>query len=197
MLNRILLAALAMAMSALNTYAQNSTLPSEGIGLAVEVDPATFAFNGYGVHLRYQPKKMDHLLVGLGLYAMDMPDVLVDLNPKNQSQGWELRLNQGLGIFAEHHFTEVHRKWFAGGQIGLQEYQIALEEQQGKESFTNLLVMGYAGYTWKPFGINFYVKPWAGMGYTRKIAGDNRLANKTYDISPVTMFATLHLGYHF
>ena len=45
--------------------------------------------------------------------------------------------------------------------------------------------------------IIFYIKPWAGIGYTSKIAGTNQLEGKEYNIAPITMFATLHVGYTF
>ena len=57
--------------------------------------------------------------------------------------------------------------------------------------------MTYGGYTWQPFDFSFYIKPWAGIGYTSKISGTNNLGNSEYDIAPIMMFATLHLGYTF
>ena len=39
--------------------------------LSVEVDPSTFVFRGDGVHIRYKPKNCNHLLLGVGAYAMD------------------------------------------------------------------------------------------------------------------------------
>ncbi|MCB0630079.1 MAG: hypothetical protein R2824_15060 [Saprospiraceae bacterium] len=164
---------------------------------SLEIDPATFVFSGYGVHFRVKPKNSDHLLLGIGAYAMDFPDLLVDLNANNKGKGWDVRLGQGWGIFGEYHFSEVHRKWFVGTQIGVQKYRIKNTSLVGEENYTNSLVMGYAGYTWPIFGDRLYLKPWAGIGYTAKIAGSNTLEQIEYAIAPLTMFATLHLGYRF
>lgn len=164
---------------------------------SVEIDPATFAFNGYGVHFRIQPKGNEHLLIGFGTYAMDMPDALVNFNNKNKNKGWNVRINQGYSLFGEHHFTEVNRKWFVGTQIGIQEFKIKNDNIVGSEKFTNILAMGYFGYTIKPFKNNLYIKPWAGIGYSSKITGNNILETSEYDIAPITMFATLHIGYTF
>ncbi len=57
--------------------------------------------------------------------------------------------------------------------------------------------MGYIGYTFQPFDNGFYIKPWAGLGYTTKVAGENILDGHGYDVAPVTMFVTLHVGYTF
>lgn len=164
---------------------------------AVEIDPATFAFNGYGFHLRYKPKNSDHTLLGLGTYAMDMPDMLVDFNKENKNKDWNVRLNQGYSAFLEHHFKEVNRKWFVGSQVGVQEYKIQNDNLNGNSRYSNLLVMGYAGYTFRPFNFDLYIKPWAGIGYTTKVSGDNILQGVEYNNAPITMFATLHIGYMF
>jgi hypothetical protein len=170
---------------------------NEKTKFSIEIDPATFAFNGYGIHFRLQPKGCEHLLVGFGTYAMDLPDLLVNFNNKNKDEGWNVRINQGYSLFAEHHFTEVNRNWFVGTQIGIQEFKIENSNITGSEKFTNILTMGYFGYTIKPFKNNLYIKPWAGIGYTSKISGKNTLETLVYDIAPLTMFATLHIGYTF
>lgn len=165
--------------------------------ISMEIDPATFAFKGYGIHLRIQPKGMDHFLMGIGTYAMNMPDVLVNFNKQNRNSGWKSRLNQGYSLFGEYHFKDVNKGLFIGSQFGLQQHKISHNEIAGSEKFTNILAMGYIGYSIKPFRNNFYIKPWAGIGYTSKINGSNILSNLEYDIAPITMFLTLHLGYTF
>lgn len=164
---------------------------------SVEIDPATFVFRGYGVHLRWKPKNSEHFLYGVGAYAMDMPKLMVDLNPENKGKGWDVRLNQGYGGFAEYYINEVNKKFFVGTQIGVQQYKLQHEEEVGNAKYTNSLAMLYLGYVFTPFNKNFYIKPWAGVGYVQKIGGYNQLGKQTYDVSPVTMFATLHLGYKF
>lgn len=189
---------LALTIISISAFAQESEKTTgRKTKISVEIDPATFAFNGYSAHLRIQPKNCDHLLFGAGIYAMDLPSVLVDFNKENKDKGWDVRINNGIGLFAEHHFTEVNRKWFVGAQMSLQEYKVENEAVAGSEKFTNILAMGYFGYTIKPFKNNLYIKPWAGIGYTSKVSGKNTLGTLEYDIAPITMFATLHLGYTF
>jgi len=177
--------------------AQDATLATPKAKFALEIDPATFAFKGYGVHFRYKPKNSDHMLIGVGTYAMDMPDMLVDFNKENKSKNWNVRLNQGYSAFIEYHFSEVNRKLFIGSQVGVQEYKIENDYLNGNTRYSNLLVMGYFGYTIRPFDFDFYIKPWAGIGYTTKISGENILQGVEYNNAPITMFATLHFGYMF
>jgi hypothetical protein len=148
--------------------------------------------------LELNKKNSERFLIGLGVYAMDFPDLIVNLNPENKNKGWNVRLNQGVGLFGEYHFSEVNKKWFVGTQIALQEYKIEKNNEVGSEKFNTFLGLGYAGYTFKPFKNNgFYIKPWAGIGYTTKTSGTNVLGSSEYDVSPILLFAAVHLGYTF
>ncbi len=164
---------------------------------SIEVDPMTYLLKGYSVHLRIQPKNSEHLLLGVGLYAMDMPDPFVNMNSENKDAGWDVRINQGVGLFGEYHFSEVNSKFFVGAQLSIQEYKIEQESAAGSSKYTNALGMAYVGYTIKPFDNELYFKPWAGIGYTEKISGSNELNGETYSIESMVPFATLHVGYTF
>ena len=163
---------------------------------SIEIDPATFAFKGYGFHLRYKPKNSDHFQFGIGTYAMDMPSALVDFNKENKGKNWQVRINQGYGLFGEYHFSEVNKKWFVGSQLAIQQFKLENDNIDGNQLFTNGLLLGYGGYSWK-LGDHIILKPWAGIGYTTKLSGEITLGNQTYDIDPMMIFAALHLGYSF
>lgn len=164
---------------------------------SLEVDPVTFVFGGYSAHLRVQPAGSDHLLLGAGVYAMNMPSFMVDLNPENKGQGWQVRLNQGIGLFGEYFLHEVNRKWFLGGQLGWQQYKVKREDLNGQAAYANLLLMGYGGYVWQPFTFPLYIKFWGGLGYSPQISGSSEVDGQTYQVAPVTFFGTFHLGYTF
>jgi hypothetical protein len=93
---------------------------------SLEIDPATFVFKGYSAHLRVQPKSSNHMLYGLGIYAMDMPSFFVDINSNNANEGWNVRIDRGVGLFGEYHFTEVNKKFFVGAQVSAQQFQIKM-----------------------------------------------------------------------
>lgn len=186
-----------LAIACSSTLAQQRSISKEGPTFSVEIDPTTFVLHGFSAHIRIQPTSCDHLLFGAGIYAMDLPNLIVDFNKKNRAMGWDVRLNQGYGLFGEHHFTEVNKEWFVGAQISIQEYKIENKTLEGVERFSNVLLMGYGGYTLQPFDFNLYFKIWSGIGYSSKVAGRNILQNREYDISPITMVATMHIGYTF
>lgn len=177
--------------------AQQDEQDTKKTEISIEIDPATYAFGGYALHLRVKPKNSDHLLLGIGAYAMDFPAVLVDLNKNNKDDGWDVRLNQGVGLFGEYHFSEVNKKWYVGGQLALQEYKIEKDFYDGDAKYSNVLLMALGGYTLQPFDFGLYFKFWGGLGYTGKISGDNFIGNAEYEISPLLMFGALHVGYTF
>lgn len=176
----------------------NEQSNSNSAEYAIEVDPATFAFGGYSMHLRFKPQKIKHLLFGIGVYAMDIPELLVNMNSKNKNKGWDVRLNNGVGLFGEYYFGAVNRKWFVGTQLGLQEYKIENDHvEESSSTYSNLLMMGYGGYSWQPFDLGLYIKPWMGVGYAPMISGNATVGDQKYDVAPIMTFMTLHVGYTF
>ncbi|OJJ15611.1 hypothetical protein BKI52_37645 [marine bacterium AO1-C] len=182
-----------LVMCQVNAFAQQ-----QKTRISLEIDPATFVFSGYSAHLRVQPANSKHLLLGVGVYSMQLPQLIVDLNLENKDKGWTSKIKLGYGLFGEYYFDKVNQKWFIGGQVSLQDYEIENTASTGQATFTNLLLMSYGGYVWAPFKTNrLYLKPWAGIGYTTKVSGQAQIAEQTYDIAPLTMFMTLHVGYTF
>ncbi len=164
--------------------------------ISLETDPSTFMFGGYALHLRIKPANSQHLVVGLGTYAMDMPDFFI--GKENSNNGWNVRINSALSVFGEYYFTEANNKWFAGLQLGVQNYKNTNDNVAGLETkYSNFLVMPSIGYTWTPFKFPLYIKPWLGIGYMTKISGSNELGNYKYTISPIVPFPTVHIGYTF
>lgn len=193
----ILVLTLVTIMSNYVSAQENEITELSKTKFSLEVDPATFAFRGYGIHLRVQPKNSKHLLVGAGVYAMNLPDALVDLNGDNKEQGWDVRLNQGFGLFGEYHFSEVNKKWFAGAQLAFQEYKIQKDYFDGESKYSTLLFLAMGGYTVQPFDFSVYFKFWGGIGYTDKIGGENTIGRAEYKVDPLLLFGALHIGYTF
>lgn len=177
----------------------NGALAQGQTTYSIETDPATFVLNGYAAHVRVAPAALDHWVFGFGVYALDIPDVMVDMNSANKGQGWQPRLDQGLGLFAEYFFDPSRQGWFVGGQLALQDFRLANTNTPGTgANYTNALLMAHTGYRWYPRGKqSWYMQPWLGVGYTRTISGQTTVGTQTYDVAPIVPFATLHVGYEF
>lgn len=166
--------------------------------ISIETDPSTFAFGGYAFHFRFKPESSPRLVLGAGTYALDLPDIMVNMNPYNKNKGWNARINSAYSLFGEYYFKEANSQWFIGLQTGIQNYKNSNTLTENKISkYCNFLLMPSLGYNWQPFSYPFYLKPWAGLGYTSKISGDNSIDELTYKIAPLIPFVTLHVGYTF
>jgi len=177
--------------------AQENTSDNKSI-FALETDPSAFVFNGYAFHFRFKPKKAKHILVGMGTYGLDLPEIMIDMNKKNKNQGWNVRINSAFSIFGEYYFSKANFNWFTGMQIGIQNFKLRNEKFSGSTThFKNLILMPSIGYNWKPFSNAFYLKPWLGLGYNSILSGNQRIEDHHYDLGSLVPFLTLHVGYSF
>ena len=158
---------------------------------SIEVDPGTYAFGGYSLHLK---KNIEHFQVGVGLYAMDFPDIFVDMHENNRDKNWDVRLNSGVGFFTDYYFQNAGEGFFLGGQLAYQQYKI--KNGADTSEYETLLAMASFGYSYH-ITEAFYLKPWAGVGYSSKISGSNEANGLSYEIPEIVPFATLHIGYNF
>jgi hypothetical protein len=172
--------------------------------ISVETDPLTYLFNGYSVHVRVKPKGTDRILVGAGMLmgplftTAKLPNFFVNLNSENKDKGWSVEATGGYSLFGEYFFQKVNSGWFVGEQIGIQKYRIKRTLFTDQHSdYDQLVLMTYGGYTFHLFNSSFYIKPWAGIGYTPKINGSNTLNGTEYNILSITPFVTFHIGYTF
>lgn len=166
--------------------------------LSVEVDPMTFLLKGYSFHVRYQPMFTDLFLIGIGTYAMDLPEAILNMNRENRDEGWEVRIRSAYFVIAEFYPKRANHGWFIGEQIGFQSLKVTNNrEVRGATSFNNLLFVTHVGYSWHPYKGSFFVKPWIGLGFSEMIDGTNAVGNNAYDVGPWFPFFTVHFGYTF
>ncbi|MGE0321069.1 MAG: hypothetical protein AB7K71_11730 [Polyangiaceae bacterium] len=162
--------------------------------LHMETDPATFAFRGFAAHVRVVPEE-SHWSVGAGAYALDFPALLVDANPDNADEGWDVRLSLGLGAFVDYYLRTDTSGWFVGAQLAAQRFHYEREGFAGSAASTSLLAMPRVGYTWFPFDSGLYLMPWFGIGATAPVAGDRQIGGEEYDVFPLIPYGALHLGW--
>ena len=154
----------------------------------LEIDPATFAMNGYSAHARMALGQDSKWVLGFGVYGLDIPKLMVDMDPKNRDKGWDVRLTFGAGLFADRFISANHEGAFVGVQVASQQYRLRN---------TSLLLMPRVGYLWKPGSSGFYLMPWMGVGYADKVSGSAQVAGVDYHLSKVMAFATVHAGWQF
>ena len=204
--------AVATVFISLNSKAQtdDTIQPVTKQVLSVEVDPIVpLVLRGVGGHLMWQPKKSKHFVYGFAIVALGkMPDFMINMNNKNKGKGWKYKINQGFGIEGEYYYKRVGKGLFTGLQLFTQEINLTNSNVPSvTEHRTNVgMAVITTGYRWRLFrNKHFYLKPWAGVGYTGIIKGafssklipNTRVGSYEYDIQKFTPFATMHIGYKF
>lgn len=177
---------------------------------SIEIDPIVpLALKGIGGHFIWQPKKSKHLVFGFAFIALGkMPDFILNSNNQNKNKGWNYKINQGFGLESEYYFKQVNQGLFSGIQLFTQEINITNDNVPTvKEHRTNIgMAVATIGYKWYPFKKkHFYLKPWAGIGYSNIIKGafsskiipNTIVGSYEYNIQKITPFATIHIGYKF
>jgi hypothetical protein len=164
-----------------------------GEGVLVEIDPLTFAKDGYSLHLRY---KLGHFALGAGGYALDLPQFVTEINASNK--GWEDRIDSGIVLFLDYLFDNSLEGWLVGLEFTHQKHIVSYENEEAE--FGAMLYLLRAGYHYRPLSkSSLYFFPWVGAGYMEQTSGNRSVEtlDKEFDISPVAGFATLHVGYEF
>lgn len=165
--------------------------------IAIETDPATFAFSGYAAHLRLRLPGQETLrpwTLGVGVYGMAFPTLFRDIALSDAPSDAKLTLSHGVGVFVDRFLGAPDRGWFAGVQVADQRY--AVSDAGPSAHYSALLVMPRIGYHWE-LGHGFYALPWMGIGHLTEHDGDAADANAAYAVRHWLPFATLHLGYRF
>jgi hypothetical protein len=205
-----LVIAMFILLSSLRTIAQTNTTENAKSIFALEVDPIVpLVLNGIGGHLMWQPKTAKHFVYGFAFVAFGKkPDFILNMESKNRDKGWKYEINQGFGIEAEFYYKITNKDWFTGIQLFTQEINLTNSNVNSvKEHRTNTgMAVITTGYKWYPCKKqHFYLKTWAGIGYSGIIKGafssnvvDNtKIGNYEYHIQEFTPFATVHVGYKF
>ncbi len=175
----------------------------------IETDPLPLFLGGVSGHFGWSPAKLPSFTFGLGLAGgIEYPDAFINMTEENRDQGWEVRINQGMGIWAHYHFSDDRNGWFAGIQLFTQEMRLKNADFPGETDDTNTVMMSLqGGYLWYPFSkAGFYLRPWGGFGFQSTVSGsfepdrvdpDLIVGDKGFVLARFMPFATVHIGYSF
>ncbi len=172
-----------------------SSLASAG-ELSVEIDPSTFAFNGYSAHLRY------HLLesweLGIGTYSMTFPNALGGLVISPNPSTTTLKISSAYGFFLDKFLFDKNERVFLGFQLASQNYLLSDSGTPGSTSrYSATLFMPRVGYKYTLKNSGLYFLPWLGVGYIYSGNDNPSVGSQTYKLNSILPFATIHMGYSF
>ena len=162
----------------------------------LEIDPLPFALRGHAAHVRVATEKLPGWVFSAGIYGLEIPGFLTDINSKNRDEGWKPEIRNAYALFADYHFSGRPQGLFVGLQLAYQDFGLTRESTAESREFGVLMAMARVGTLWKPFDSSFYILPWAGVAANLPVNDGNlTLGDDTYDVAPVGGFVTLHLGW--
>jgi hypothetical protein len=157
----------------------------ESFHLDLEVDPTAYVFGGYSGHVGLGWKQ---LRLDLGVYAMDLPELL------HGNEGWDASFD-GAGAKLQWFPFAEQRGAFVDVAGGATRQRVTLRETGASRRDTVFGVGMDAG--WRFLLPNrFYATLWGGIAYGLN-SEDVMLDGKTFTKSHFVPFAAVHLGYRF
>ena len=166
------------------------------VSAMVEIDPMPFALSGHAVHIRLPIPSVPGLVVSAGTYGMEFPGIFTDINSKNRDEGWHPEIDRAYAAFADYHFSGKPEGLFVGMQLAYQDFELERDESDERRDYGVILVMARVGTLWKPFDSGFFLLPWAGLFANIRADDSNlQIGDETFDVAPISGFATLHVGW--
>jgi hypothetical protein len=151
----------------------------------IEADPLAYALNGFSLHVA---KVFGSVRVNVGTFGLDVPTAY------HGNSGWNSTM-RGVGVKFDHLGSAIDG-FFVGAEGG---YMRNRYEREGHAPATERDVIGAGvrgGYRLPIGGSGLYLAPWVGIGYN--FDGDDVvIAGEEFDRSPVSRFATVHIGWRF
>ncbi|MCK6599336.1 MAG: hypothetical protein L6Q37_13305 [Bdellovibrionaceae bacterium] len=185
-INKLIVTATMMFMS-IGAYAGDFSL---------EVDPSTYAFEGYAGHARYQFSSSWEIT--LGTYGMTFPSMLNALVLSPSSSQTKIKIKSAYAFFIDKYLSEKNNGFFVGVQLANQKYELSNSDFPGEKSeYDSTLVMPRFGYKYNLGSSGLYLLPWVGVGQVSTSNNNPKVGSQVYKLNSVIPFATLHLGYTF
>lgn len=150
----------------------------------VEIDPFAYALGGYSIHAGVGH---DRLRFSLGAFALELPSLL------EPDESFETAYN-GFGVKLQYFLFAEQEGLFVGLDSNVA-YRL-VESNTSNAARRQRTVSAGVAAGWRVALGDFYLTPWAGVGYDFGI-DDVELDGRTYETTPVTPFATVHIGYRF
>lgn len=148
-----------------------------------EIDPLAYALDGYSLHVG----------AGWGRYRFDVGNFALGLPQWLHGQeGFDASFG-GFGVKLDAFFKDERQ---VGAFVGLESSYtvIRVEDERTRQSDSARTISASArvGYRFE-LPANLYVSPWVGFGY--RFGGLPVAGGRVFEMSPWTVFPTIHIGY--
>lgn len=175
-----------VALAGLPDAAEAQPRAGMGWSFAVETEPVPYALGGAGGTLAYRTGPWTVSLEG---FSLDVPESI------HGNEGFDSS-NSGLQVQLERFVGGGSGGLYLGPEIGVSELEVTHEQSGVTEKRVGISAGARLGYHWRTGLGGIYLSPVAGVGYSFA-ADDLDVGGGSYEISPVTPWATVGVGWSF
>lgn len=153
---------------------------------AVEAEPVPYVLGGAGGTLAHRTGPWTVSLEG---FSLDVPESI------HGNGGFESS-SSGLQLQVERYVGGSTEGLYLGPEIGVSELEVTHEQTGATDQRVGISAGARLGFHW-PTGLGgLYLSPVAGVGYSFT-ADDLEVGGDSYEVSPVTPWATVGVGWSF
>lgn len=157
-----------------------------GWSFAVESEPVAYAFDGAGGTIAYRTGPWTVSLEG---FTLSRPESL------HGNEGFDSS-NSGLQLQLERFVGGGSEGLYLGPEIGVSALEVTREQSGATEQRVGISAGARLGFHWQTGLGGIYLSPVAGVGYSFT-PDDLDVGGRSYDVSPVTPWATVGVGWSF
>ncbi len=147
----------------------------------VEVDPLAYILKGFSLHGIYL---LDETKIDIGVFGLELPE---DSDNKSYTVYFK-----GAGFKYDWYGSSLNG-FFTGIQGSIATVDFTNASQNKNRIVTSTGVR--TGYRWS-WG-HFFVTPWVSVDYNHNWGTEVEIQGTKYKHTPISLFPTIHLGYHF
>jgi hypothetical protein len=161
--------------------------------VALEADALAYPLGGYSGIIRVTHDNGFSYALGTGRYAL--PTFLIEGQSTYDEAGWKATAEAIQVLRVGYRFFGARRDGPAVDAIVLNQLWRIDAERLGGEARFKTIGVGVSGGYYFHIGSPFYLYPNAALTYNAVYSGDRSVQGREYDVSPLGIAGSLHLGW--
>jgi len=168
----------------------------EPIELAVESSVVAPVMRGASLGGRLRFEGVPHLALGAGVYALTVPQFMIDGSANNEFEHWKVAVRPAVHLSADYFVRQNGTGFSAGITVGLARFVVSSDIVAGSTAFTSAYLLPRAAYTWF-LADHWYINGWIGLQLDGQVAGSTQLGTRMFTPFGIMPQLNLNVGYVF
>jgi hypothetical protein len=181
--------------AALGIVAAFATDHAHAQSVALEADALAYPLGGYSAAIRITQENGFSYALGTGRYTL--PSFIVKGQATYDAAGWSATSEAIQVLRVGYRLRGPHQDGPAADVIVLNQLWKLTAERLGASTHFKSLGVGVAGGYYFHIGSHFYLYPNGAVTYERVYSGDPQVSGLDYEVSPLGLTGSVHLGWEY